>query len=353
MADIRKIKLGNSDFNVRDSRLDGERTVVVIGDSYGTGKTQSVNVYTPYPDILATYRGLTIISGCESGAGFKNEGDEGHTFMDLLTASYDPSYSSDVADVYALGGINDRLYGEIELNTAIELFCNKAHELYKNAIVHVGFIGWSINPGAYSYIDLKNTFIRYRNCLRYNAVYVTGIENVMHNMAYFDVDKLHPNQYGQYAIAGALFNDVLGVPIGVIYGRSTIDLFTRDGATFSRLLVESLENDHVGYGWDTPMTIGNLSIYGSRQWDGSTTLSLANTGTDRGFALGENGMRQTIPCTIHTTGGDYIHATVEFALYRGLFQITPTIIANNTFPTVAIDYIVISPVWYNAIASEN
>lgn len=307
MADIRKIKLGNTDYELRDVRLDTiiNKKIVFIGDSYGKGWTQTEGVsFTPYPDRVAEFLNIPIFNISESGAGFANIGDSGHTFSQLVSSIPSGLVASTVSDVYVCGGYNDKSHTQNEINNGIIAFVNTAKAKYPNAKIHCGFVagdGYAPNYGA-----LNNARQCYMQCSKRGVEYLTGIEQVMTNLECIYSDNIHPNEYGHSILAIALAQSILGRAYTEVCGFVDIAVNGHNGTSWSKGLTQEKAGTSVVTSLQEKCIVSNLSAFGSVTLNGASALWIGDM-ERKGFTRGYEHTITTTQCIIHlSTGADYV-----------------------------------------------
>ena len=329
--------------------------VIVIGDSYGIGGSQSGTTYTPFPDYFATYTGATVYNLSESGAGFCNVGDSGNTFSTLLTTLSPFVDKTEIDVIFFMGGYNDRVYTDGQIDTALMNTIALAKNLYPNAKMHVGFIGWG--TGAGDYPILFRARIGYGNCVKYNVSYMNNIEFVMHNFAYFDQDGMHPNTDGHIAIAKGMVNYLKTGYAPVKYARAAVTLSSVSGhnVAFSGPIQHELSDDVLRWGTHDQFNVAGLSTFGSHTWDGQTQIYCANADNTAGYGRGYYGMSAALPCIIHLTNGVSYQAMCTLRFISGALYLIPYIIDPATGVNAAgiRDYIVFPPFVITSNAATN
>ena len=198
-----------------------KRKYIFIGDSYGAGyglSNTSHNWIDYAINLLkkaAGYENLTFKKSAVNGAGFT----AGTTFkqqLDNITVANDPT-NLDVTDIIVCGGWND---GEASVNSAVAEFQAYAKTHYPYAKIHIGYIAWessAITGGAK--VPRAVGLTNYIHAAQENAcIYMSNIQYVMHDYSLFLSDGFHPNDAGNFKIAAAVVNHLLGGGINAIDG---------------------------------------------------------------------------------------------------------------------------------------
>lgn len=223
MADVAKIKLGSTDYDIKDTiaraqiitindRLDriDSRNFIVLGDSYGTGNQYNTGVTTSptWVGYLKDYLGLSdsqwhtkSIDGCGFVAGY--------TFLQSLKDVEELITDKDsITDILIVGGYNDNEETVSTILTAISTFNSYAKANFPNAKISLACVGWRVT-GQDKYDIASKVWPAYRSCGIYGWCYLNGCELIMHNYRLFATDKFHPNQDGQKELGKYLANAVL------------------------------------------------------------------------------------------------------------------------------------------------
>lgn len=186
--------------------------VLAIGDSYAQGYTAE-GMVKPWPEILAPLMklsfGNTFKSRAQGGAGFVNN-SQGKNFLNLLNDSInDFADRTIVSDVIVAGGANDGSFSDYSILAAILTFCSRCRELYPNAKIHIGVLGYSTNLDIYR---RENIMTSYSNCYKYGAVYLGNFAPLLliDRTNLMSSDNLHPNTAGQQVLANAIYNSLHG-----------------------------------------------------------------------------------------------------------------------------------------------
>lgn len=187
--------------NTEELNLLLENSTIMIGDSYGVGTTSGGTI-VGWCDRLKTLMKLNnnnYFKFVEGSAGFLREGLSGHTFLTLLQENLQQIPDKTlIKNVIVCGGYNDNSFESRELNTAVRNFVDYCYENFKNATVYVGMIGnngANTETGATIRNRLSERVLRcYQNAVTHGAIYLNGVENIMHD--YYDfmsADNIHPN----------------------------------------------------------------------------------------------------------------------------------------------------------------
>ena len=186
--------------------------MIVLTDSYGV-----VNGNNSWCYKFASFLGLTLnqdifIKAVES-TGFTSVCP--YTFLGNLN-QMTIANPDEITDIVVCGGLNDIHYNTIDtilsVSTAIETFVTTCKTKFPNAQVHIGFIGNALNK---TYIHNKISWVShpitvainlYKNCARYGARYLNGVEYLLRNVCMFNSDMVHPNNDGALWIANGVAN---------------------------------------------------------------------------------------------------------------------------------------------------
>ena len=190
-----------------------ENSTIMIGDSYGVGTTSGGTI-VGWCDRLKTFMKLNnnnYFKFVEGSAGFLRKGLSGHTFLTLLQSNLQQiSDKTLIKNIIVCGGYNDNSFESSELNTAVWNFVDYCYENFKNATVYVGMIGnngANTETGAAIRNNLSERVLRcYQNAVTHGAIYLNGVENIMHDYyAFMSADNIHPNDLGYGYLATYIY----------------------------------------------------------------------------------------------------------------------------------------------------
>lgn len=191
--------------------------LVTIGDSYGTGEASGViGKNTPWTKLLQTYLNPNLYyTKSQGGAGLLT-GEK--TFLMLLNEIANTISENNkklITHVLLAGGYNDKGNTLAQNSDALNIFINRAKELFPNAIIYIACIGWSAESNVISAIS-NNVVPAYYDVGKYGGCYINNINFAFHKTSWFD-DLVHPNQDGQNYIASQLVNGLLTGSADIVY----------------------------------------------------------------------------------------------------------------------------------------
>lgn len=191
------------------------RRFVLIGDSYIVGGPNAGGTNYGWGYYFKQKSGLSD-SDCHiygvGGSGFV--GTSTPTFLGFLNNSAsDVSNHDTVTDVVFAGGYNDRNATANELSSAIPTAIARANELYPNATVWVGMVGYStaINEeGAIRNALIDTSYRYYINTVNYGGVYIKDCEMLLPSNPenLMSGDRTHPNEFGYRTMGCCLYDAV-------------------------------------------------------------------------------------------------------------------------------------------------
>ena len=194
-----QIQNNTRDINNLSQNISANDTIL-IGDSYSLDRRPDVDI-TGWAIPLKNLMGLddtNCFISQDNGGGFTVNGSFG-TFENAISRLVIEDKSK-IKNIIVAGGLNDiQAENKETIKTAIQSFMNYCKTNFPNAKVYIGMIGWNKDDLYTS----DNQFIRYQvinkvlqayqECNQYGAIYLNGVENVMHNYDEY-YDGAHPNQ---------------------------------------------------------------------------------------------------------------------------------------------------------------
>ena len=306
-----------SGLNDRLSLLENER-ILCIGDSYGVGTTAGGTI-EGWCDRLKTIRNLSsnnFIKLVEGSSGFTATGLQGHTFQTLLESNISNITNKDtITKVIVCGGHNDTDTTGQVLNSTINYFISYCKTQFPNAKVYVGMIGNNSNKTTAGQ-DIRNALydyvIRsYQNSVRYGGIYLSGIENIMHDYKEFmSEDGIHPNSTGYNFIASYISNCLDG-SYADFTGNVISDTFTAENSSSTFNIKSRIVNDVQTFFFNT-ITIRYDTAF---DWVGGNRLVLSN---DTPANYRYHNREIAIPVVYYTVStGNVFHGGVGFLEFRG------------------------------------
>lgn len=208
--------------DVKNSLIVKNRKFIFLGDSYGNKPTAE----TSWIPLTAKLLGVTdYYADKQGGASFTGKNDT-MKFKDLLARlNGSIEYKDAITDIVVCGGFNDRSTKPATIKTAISEFITYAKELYPNANISIGMIGWS-NMSEYTTV-LGPVLNGYANCVQYGAKYLNGVQYIMHNRKFFH-DGVHPNAEGSQYLANGIAQAILTGACTVSYENAECTIICDD-----------------------------------------------------------------------------------------------------------------------------
>lgn len=182
--------------------------IIIVGDSYAA---LSTNWYYPFVSLTGA---TNIYNASVSGASFAATFGGTH-FIDNL-AAITVSDPDKIEHILIAAGINDCVspVSLTDIATAIDDMASYISTTYKNAMVHLAFIGNqslnSTDPYQRTGTDIRNVIREYiKGANRNSWHYITNSEYIMKNPTFFIADGLHPNSTACDYIAQFMVEGIL------------------------------------------------------------------------------------------------------------------------------------------------
>lgn len=364
MSDIAKIRLNNTDYDIKDSEarenigdLSNLETtaktnlvaavneiktqsigvsplkpidmnkVIFIGDSYAA---RDDNWVTPLVQKLGLNSGDYYKSAIGS-SGFVQQGFENKTFLTLLTDvlnNLTSTQKAEITHVIVCGGANDNTHTETDIKAAITTFVTTVNSNLPNAKTLIGEIGWT-NNGT-NIINYSKVVDVYSKCTENpRCYYLNNVQYTLHNYNYLLSDGVHPTEAGNQALASNIHQAIMTGSCEVIYTQLRHKLNPDDNF---RNVYETLNNNIACvYSNRYSLYQGNGANVVA---DGSTAIELTGNifeyvkgsyyEQNRTFIVAQmtvNGTLESIPCTI--------------GVYEGKLKLYPLVVeAGGTIRTL-------------------
>ena len=176
--------------------------IILIGDSY----LEATGAVTNYGAQLETLMpNATIYRYADAGSGFDHYGVLGKTFGMMASEAIADHSDEKIGYVFMIGGSNDRNQNQADVETYMASAIASLRAAWPTAKICVGFCGWT--DMTQSSTD-KTYFIKtcdtYKTCIDHDAVFVDGLQYVMHDYSNF-YNAGHPNTDLQGRIAKFLY----------------------------------------------------------------------------------------------------------------------------------------------------
>lgn len=139
------------------------------------------------------------------------------------------------------GGLNDSEYTN-NLATDITAFVNYVKTNYPNAHIYLGCIGWTkVEASVTQRNNMQKVLYLYQRAgdlfgLGQSISYLSGVEYVMHEYAYYDDTLTHPTSAGQIFLAEAIYNALYGK---ANWSEANVSVISANGLRFVRRVMDN------------------------------------------------------------------------------------------------------------------
>ena len=315
------------------TKLNAGKYYIFQADSYGLDNG--------WPYILAQIMGLstseyTII--VDSGDGFSTQGIPANQFWNSLSGhASDVPDASKVTDIVVCGGRNDfYLNSSAGIQTGIETYITTAKRLFPNAQVHIGFIGWDLNTSEYSAdkeVWLSNACSTYISYCQNNGInYLSGVENILHNIAFFQEDGKHPNALGSNYLAGGIYNALIHGYASVSYPFVGIEYTASGIATSIGFAGGELLTDNCVFVYPV-QTAGQVTLNGSNVVCDGTRYEIATCITHYFNGCAYEISTMQFPAIL-AAGSTYYTVQARIIFQNGKVYVSFNEVQNNNYLTV-------------------
>lgn len=290
--------------NDRITDLTSNRTIL-IGDSYSVYRPETENIEgwaVPLRRLLGLSNSDCYVLA-SNGGGFIAQGSLG-TFLNALTNASIENKDT-IKNIVVCAGINDFNNTTEQIKTAISNFISYCKTNYPNAQVYLGMISWdddeqyTVDNQFSRYKLLNNVLPAYQEAQEYGAVYLNGVENVMHDYSNY-YDRTHPNETLCLKLAQYIYNSLKNGYASVSYPLHRIQFVNdniSDGNT--RIYEQVINNQTVLYSnIESGVTI---EYTGSYPTTSQNQFYLANMSSNYIRAVNTNDPLFTCPAIITDT----------------------------------------------------
>lgn len=210
--------------NITNIYTGNNKKMIVESDSYGM-RTTSKPTWTELT--VSNFPGTINISVSSIGFLPWEDGTNFQTVLAQNTATLTQTEKDSITDIIVCGGWNDArqlTQGKTitQLQQQIFAYSEYCREQFKNATVHIGFIGWQTNDAVQketTLSDLITTQSIYENSVALNLHHLLHASQPMKDSFNFDTTQFHPNPNGSTALYFSIIGDVFG---GVKYKNRRI-----------------------------------------------------------------------------------------------------------------------------------
>lgn len=215
---------------------------IFLGDSYGVEGVTERGI--PWPIRCAGYLGLSeneYINNSQGSVGFTTTTN----YLTLLENMSVPDPDK-VARIVVCGGGNDDQTPS-DILPAIRDFMSYVKTNYPNAKVYIGFI---YNSKLLANKNIIRTMLTYYTlCAQYGAIYLNGVENVLHSYTSYFSDDNHPNAAGNSQLGLFIANAIISGACDVYriyrYNAMSVNTDIVNTISNSNFIYEEQRNDRV------------------------------------------------------------------------------------------------------------
>ena len=320
--------------NADNQRQPKISSVLCIGDSYLSG-VQIDGQENAWGARLRDLLNIPVTIVAENGGGWAHPGNTGKTFEALLGAG-----SEAFSDIVVLGGVNDAAFGtHAQVKGAVINFVNAAAKKYPGARVHIGMPGNYL--GSLDIQDAINNVIdqigQAQDTVAFD--YIHDIYTILKNQAFMNIDEVHPNKAGEFALAGYVCGHLLGGASRVPQSFPiTLQAFGNTAYCFEK------QSGDVTFFYNTAKA--NYTNIGDKTLDGTFANAGINIGSIKGGYIrgAENASKAVrlvaqIPCYVTGTGNTFYSGYASLEIHGTYVYIVPTIVAGQAYytgPVVAV-----------------
>ena len=212
------------------------KPTVFIGDSYGQVTDSWID---KVGHKLGLVGGETMFKIAQGQYGFSSPNRQ---WLSLLQDREDmiPDKTA-IRRFIVCGGLNDSEFTN-NLGTDITAFVNYVKTNYPNAHIYLGCIGWSkVEASTTQRNNMQKVLHLYQRAgdlfgLGQSISYLSGVEYVMHEYAYYDDTLTHPTTTGQIFLAEAIYNALYGK---ANWTEANVSVINANGLRFVRRVMDN------------------------------------------------------------------------------------------------------------------
>lgn len=311
--------------NARIDNLANERTIL-IGDSYSVYRpdTEGIEGWAVPLKRLLGLSDANCYTLQDNGGGFIAQGSLG-TFQNALVNATIANKNT-IKRIVVCAGINDFNSTTAQIKTAISNFIDYCKLNYPNAQVYLGMISWD-NDEQYTvdnqfsrYKLLNNVLPAYQEAQEFGAIYLNGVENVMHDYSNY-YDRTHPNETLCLKLAQYIYNALKNGYASVSYPLHRIQLLNANIVDGNTRIYEQIINNQtvlysnietgvvVEYSSNYPTTSQNSFYFGNMD---SNYLRCVNLNdplcTCPAIITDTNNQTYEVTLTLYIKNWSYVHA---------------------------------------------
>ena len=331
-SDIQSVDARVKDLEARKPENILGKNYVLIADSYG-----EYNVFTGF---INAVQGNVIANKWVGGAGFTKTGEQ--SFLTILNSLA----NSSIVDYVVVFGLYNDSFDVNNLVPKIAEFRTACNIKFPKAQIVIVNEGWS------SDVSLQGQFQYMMNKLLANTLARITVINswkYMHIYANIASDKIHPANNTVGSILGSIAGNILAgsnpdfcYPIQQIAPKYINGWQSYGGTTAPYQEMNNSEcllhfvNDSNHYGIDAGTTI---------KCNGSNYVEIMEFPEQSGCIIGSGDMLLNVPCILGETSGTYRQASCTLEVYDRKLRVRPFCLnqTGNDFVTISLNSIQWTP----------
>lgn len=294
---------------------------IMLGDSYGVGTT-SGGTTTGWCDYLKPLLNLSdeeYFKFVEGGIGFADPGQGGHdNFLELLQSKESEiTDKSIIKNIIVAAGYNDFQQKYADILSAISTFMNYCKTTYPNAKVYIGMIGNSSNPTVEGN-NIRTSLIinalsAYKNSIRYNAIYLNNVENVLKNYSLISDDYTHPTQTGYQILAENIYQAIITGSCTPLSTNINARMDTSIIQSFGTFRFSSFQQNNI---CNFSITAGLLTFKNNLTMNSSGYINIGNININNYRGIKANQLVMQVAGSMVNSDNKIYFGTLEFTITR-------------------------------------